>query len=172
MFQNYTWKGPVERFVTGGSRNSYLTAIGAETEILYRPLLALATHNHAHYPAFCWFCANTYRLSAGKGVSNSLHQGLSMIGALDYYRASFIAAHSICMSTHTHTHARFVNLIKAAIKQRFICLGPNLPCRRHVTPCVAHTCHVRAFPQPPCTPLTQPISGTSTENMSAGCEWK
>lgn len=52
-----------------GSRNSRLTAKGAEAEILYRPLLALAmTHNHAHHHAFCWFCANAYRLPAGKGV--------------------------------------------------------------------------------------------------------
>lgn len=37
---------------------------------------------------------------------------------------------------------RLVNLIKAAIKQRFICLGPNLPYRRHVTTYAAHTCRM------------------------------
>lgn len=39
-----------------------------------------------------------------------------------------------------------MNLIKAAIKQRFICLGLNLPHRRHVTAFAAHTCRVRVFP--------------------------
>lgn len=105
-----------------------------------------------------------------------------MSGGLDYYRVSFLDAHSICMDkhkpphpslhTHSHTNTCFVNLIKAAFKQCFISLGPNLPCRRHVTPCAARTCCVRAFPRPPRTLLTQPISGTSTENMSAGHERK
>lgn len=69
----------------------------------------------------------------------------------------------------------FVNLIKAAIKQRFICLGPNLPYRHHVTTYAVHTCHVcvcvcsqpRLLPHCAAYTLTQPVPGTSTDSMSA-----
>lgn len=58
-----------------------------------------------------------------------------MIGSLDYYRASFLAAHSICMDSfcdcpppppppNTHVHPCFVNLIKAAIKAALYLFGP------------------------------------------------
>lgn len=55
---------------------------------------------------------------------------------------------------------RFVNLIKAAIKQRFICLGPNLPYRRHVTTYAAHTCRMCSQPR-----LSPPHTAHST------CSW-
>lgn len=74
-----------------------------------------------------------------------------------------------CFSSVHPLPPRFVNLIKAAIKQCFICLGPNLPSRRHVTTYAAHTCRVCSSPD--CrlsTQLTlpQPVPGTSTHSMS------
>ena len=66
---------------------------------------------------------------------------------------------------------RFVNLIKAAIKQRFICLGPNLPYRHHVTTYAVHTCRMcsrpRLLPLHAAHTLTQPVPGTSSGCVSA-----
>lgn len=106
-------------------------------------------------------------------LHNSFHSGYPLQAPLQYLSSSKSAQAqppAFPLFTPSLTPP-FVNLIKAAIKQRFICLGPNLPYRHHVTTYAVHTCRVSSQPRllPLCTTytLTQPVPGTSTDSMSA-----